>query len=172
MSSVFERNRDLSDVEWISTARKIRLEIDGIVRSEKVFFKSIKFSHANKLCDHAANLVHHVKDAYRWYPNTPKAVIKRKEFLKMAEEECWHIVEDVQNAVDGGMGISANRFDGLAVMLDTEIGLLHDKRKNTKLTGSATIEERIEKKEFELEDLRALVKYVEDEEEELAHSFN
>ncbi len=159
MSGVFERNRDMSRVEWVWTAREIRHEVDSLAKSEKVIPKAARFTHATRLCEHGANLVYEVRRAYLHYPNTPRGVIDRKKYFQRAIDNCWFIVEDLQNIKDEGYPVNVNRFDRIADLLDKEIRLLTSWKRNTKLTGKATIEQRIEQKQLEiaaLQDLAAI----------------
>lgn len=156
MSGVFERNRDMSKVEWVWCAREIRHEVDRLARSEKVIPKSLRFSHGLRLCDHAAGLVSAVRSAYLRYPNTATGVIERKRYLQEALDECWMIVEDLQNLKDEGFPVNLNDTDRVVDLLDHEVSLLRSWKNNTRLTGKAPIEERIAKKQAELDELRAL----------------
>jgi hypothetical protein len=156
MSGVYVRNRSLSELQWIMTAKEIRKEIDQIAHSEKVIPKSWRFTHALPLCEEAKNLVHHTRRAYDRYPNTAKNVRERKEFLTLALDDCYDLVDDLQELKDVGLPINLNRFKKVADMLDAEIGMLKGLRKNTRLTGKAPVEERIAKLEMQLADLRGL----------------
>ena len=156
MSGVYERNRSMSELQWVMTARKIRVEIDQIAHSEKVVPKSWRFTHAVPLCKAAKNLVHHTRRAYNRYPSTAKNVRKRKKFLKKVIDDCYDLVDDLQELKDAGLPVNLNRLKKVADMLEEEIGLLKGLKKNTKLTGKASIEERMAKLEMELEDLRKL----------------
>lgn len=49
MSGVYKRNRTESELQWVMTARKIRIEIDQLAHSEKVIPKSWRFTHALRL---------------------------------------------------------------------------------------------------------------------------
>jgi len=156
MSTVYERNRSLSELQWIMTARKIRIEIDQIAHSEKVIPKSWRFTHAVRLCDIAADLVHHTRAAYDRYPSSALALRERKHFVQLAIDDCYYLVDDLQNLKDVGLPINLNRFERIAELLDQEIGLLKGLKRNARLTGSKTVEERMAKLEMELADLQAL----------------
>ena len=52
--------------------------------------------------------------------------------------------------------MNANRFEGLAAMVEEEIKLLKGARKNVRVTGKKSTEERIAEAEAELERLRSL----------------
>ena len=156
MSGVYERNRDMSRFQWVYDARQIRHEVDRLARSEKVIPKSLRFSHGLRLCDHAARLVECCRKAYDRYPSTARLVLERKHWMQEAIDECWMIVEDLQNLRDEGFPVDLNMFDRVAGLLDEEITLLAKWRNNTKLTGKAPIEERMALKEAEIDDLRAL----------------
>ena len=156
MSTVFQRNRDMSKLEWVWCAREIRHEVDSIARSDKIIPKSARFTHATKLCDHAASLVYNVRRAYLRYPNTPRGVVERKRYFQEAIDDCWFIVEDLQNVKDEGYPINLNRFERVAELLDKEIRILTSWKRNTKLTGKATIEQRIEQKQLEIAALQDL----------------
>jgi hypothetical protein len=156
MSGVFQRNRDMSKLEWVNTAREIRHEVDSLARSEKIIPKAARFTHATRLCDHAAALAYDVRRAYNRYPNTPQGVIDRKRYFQEAIDDCWSIVEDLQNLKDEGYPINLNRFDRVAELLDKELRILTSWKRNTKLTGKATLEQRMEQKQLELASLQEL----------------
>lgn len=52
--------------------------------------------------------------------------------------------------------MNANRFEELAAMVEEEIRLLKGARKNVRVTGKKSTEERIAEAEAELERLRSL----------------
>ena len=156
MSGVYEKDRTLSPLQWMTTARDIRVEIDQIAHSDKIIPKSWRFTHAVPLCKSAKRLVRHTRKAYNRYPNTAKNVRKRKKFLQKAIDDCFDIVDDLQELKDVGLPINLNRFKKVADMLEAEIGLLRGVKNNTRLTGKAPIGERISKLEMELADLRKI----------------
>ena len=157
MSGVYKRNRTESELQWVMTARKIRIEIDQLAHSEKVIPKSWRFTHALRLCEEAASLVHNVRAAYNRYPSTALAVRERKHYLQLAIDDCTYLVEDLQELRDVGLPINLNRFDTIAGLLSDEIALLKNRKNGTRLTGKASPEERMARLEMELADLRGMV---------------
>lgn len=157
MSGVYEKDRSLSEPQWVMTARIIRVEIDQLAHSDKVIPKSWRFTHAVPLCEEARSLVFHVRAAYRRYPNTARLLLQRKDYFKLALDDCDDLVEDLQELKDCGLPINLNRFDRIAGLLNDEIALLTTKYKNAKLIGGKSVEERIAKKEIELAELREVM---------------
>jgi len=82
--------------------------------TEKIIPKVARFTHATRLCDHAAALAYDVRRAYNRYPNTPQGVMERKRYFQKALDDCWFIVEGLQNIKDEGYPINLNRFDRVA----------------------------------------------------------
>lgn len=63
---------------------------------------------------------------------------------------------DMQCLMDIGLPVNANRFEALAGMVEEEIKLLKGARKNVRVTGKKSTDERIAEAEAELERLRSL----------------
>ena len=74
-----------------------------------------------------------------------------EQALQMVQEEIPNLV-----IMDIGLPVNANRFEALAGMVEEEIKLLKGARKNVRVTGKKTTDERIAEAEAELERLRSL----------------
>lgn len=96
MSGVYERNRSQSALEWVKTAHDICNEVDDLCKSEKVITKSRRITFGIRLFDYATSLSEHVRCAYNRYPNTPKGVRDRKDYLQLAIDDCYHIEDLLQ----------------------------------------------------------------------------
>ena len=72
------------------------------------------------------------------------------------EVNCEQLMLDMQCLMDIGLPVNANRFEELAAMVEEEIKLLKGARKNVRVTGKKSTEERIAEAEAELERLRSL----------------
>ena len=72
------------------------------------------------------------------------------------ETDCEQLMLDMQCLMDIGLPVNANRFEALAGMVEEEIKLLKGARKNVRVTGKKTTDERITEAEAELERLRSL----------------
>lgn len=156
LSGVYERNRSTSPLEWVACAREIRKEINKLMRSEKVVFKSMRFTYGTSLFEMARDLTRHTRAAYDRYPNTPRGVLERKEYLQLAIDDCYYLAEELQFLKEDNESLNLNRLTTIADLLDKEIGILKNTKNNTRLTGKQTVDARIEKLEAELADLKEL----------------
>ena len=156
MSGVYERNRSTSALEWMTCAREIRKEINRLVRSEKVVFKSQRFTFGTSLFEIARDLTRHTRAAYDRYPNTPRSVLERKHYLQLAIDDCYYLEEELQFLKEDNEQLNLNRLAAIADLLEMELGELKKAKNNTRLTGKQTVDARIEKLEAELADLKEL----------------
>ena len=104
----------------------------------------------------ARGIVYNVNRADCFYPNTSFNALERKRYLTLAIADCEQLMLDMQCLMDIGLPVNANRFDELAAMVEEEIKLLKGARKNVRVTGKKSTEERIAEAEAELERLRSL----------------
>ncbi len=156
MSGVYERNRNMSPLEWMVCAREIRKEINRLVRSEKVVFKSMRFTFGASLFEMARDLTRHTRAAYDRYPNTPKGVLERKQYFQLAIDDCYYLEEELQFLKEYNASLNLNKLVTIADLLDKEIGILKKTKNNTRLTGKQTVDMRIEKLEMEIADLKEM----------------
>ena len=104
----------------------------------------------------ARGIVYNVNRADCFYPNTSFNALERKRYLTLAIADCEQLMLDMQCLMDIGLPVNANRFEELAAMVEEEIKLLKGARKNVRVTGKKSTEERIAEAEAELERLRSL----------------
>ena len=156
MSNVLKRKRSLSEREFYMNAIRIRVEVTKLMASDKVVPKSYRLMCAVPTVETAKSLVDNVVRADAFYPNTAHNAIYRKHYLTEAIADCYRLVQDVQTLKDVGLPINLNRFAALADMIDREIALLKGTRKSVRLTGDASIDERIALARAEISKLEEL----------------
>ena len=153
MSNVLQRKRSVSDREFYKCAIDIRIELTRIACSESAVPKRYRVILGAPMVDTAKSLVDNIVRSESFYPNTARGVIYRRHYLTLAIADCHRIVQDLQVLKDIGLPVNLNRLTNVADMLDREMALLKGTRKSVKLTGDASIGERIAKARAELEDL-------------------
>lgn len=154
MSGVYVADRKPSACDHMALARAIRVEVTQLMASSKVVPKSYRFLLAVPAVETARELVCNIETAELFYPSTPHGVKWRKHYLTLAIGNCYHLVQDLQTVRDIGLPVNVNRFERIAGMLDKEADTLRGRRHNTKLTGSLTLAQKIEKMEAELAEMR------------------
>ena len=112
--------------------------------------------HAVPTVETARSIVYNVNRADCFYPNSSFNALERKRYLTLAIADCEQLMLDMQCLMDIGLPVNANRFEALAGMVEEEIKLLKGARKNVRVTGKKTTDERIAEAEAELERLRSL----------------
>ena len=157
MSEVHARNRNISQFEFYNTALKIYVEVSKLAHSDKILPKSWRFTHAVPLVDMARSLVYNVNRADQYYPNTAHNVIKRRDYLTLAVADCEQLAIEFGLLPQLGLPINMNRFEQIADMIESEIALLKGARKNVRLTGRQSVEQRIGGLEEQIAELRALL---------------
>ena len=136
MSGVYQRNREVSEYKFFTQAIAIRVEVNKLMASSSVVPKAYRLLNAVPTVETARSILYNVNRADCFYPNTSFNALERKRYLTLA--------------------VNANRFEGLAAMVEEEIRLLKGARKNVRVTGKKSTEERIAEAEAELERLRSL----------------
>ena len=156
MSEVHARNRNVSQFEFYNTALEIYVEVSKVAHSDKVLPKSWRFTHAVPLVDMARSLVYNVNRADQFYPNTAHNVIARRDYLTLAIADAEQLAIEFGLLPKLGLPINMNRFEGIAELIETEIALLKGARKNVRLVGRQSIEQRIGGLEEQIAELRAI----------------
>lgn len=156
MSEVHARNRSVSQFEFYNTALKIYVEVSKLVHSDKILPKSWRFTHAVPLVDMARSLVYNINRADQFYPNTAHNVTQRRHFLTLAVADAEQLAIEFGLLPQLGLPVNMNRFGAIADMIEREIGLLKGARKNVRLTGRQSVDQRIAGLEEQIAELRAL----------------
>lgn len=156
VSGVYQRNREVSEYKFFTQAIAIRVEVNKLMASSSVVPKAYRLLNAVPTVETARGIVYNVNRADCFYPNTSFNALERKRYLTLAIADCEQLMLDMQCLMDIGLPVNANRFEGLAAMVEEEIRLLKGARKNVRVTGKKSTEERIAEAEAELERLRSL----------------
>ena len=156
VSGVYQRNREVSEYKFFTQAIAIRVEVNKLMASSSVVPKAYRLLNAVPTVETARCIVYNVNRADCFYPNTSFNALERKRYLTLAIADCEQLMLDMQCLMDIGLPVNANRFEELAAMVEEEIKLLKGARKNVRVTGKKSTEERIAEAEAELERLRSL----------------
>ena len=156
VSGVYQRNREVSEYKFFTQAIAIRVEVNKLMASSSVVPKAYRLLNAVPTVETARSIVYNVNRADCFYPNTSFNALERKRYLTLAIADCEQLMLDMQCLMDIGLPVNANRFEELAGMVEEEIKLLKGARKNVRVTGKKSTEERIAEAEAELERLRSL----------------
>ena len=156
VSGVYQRNREVSEYKFFTQAIAIRVEVNKLMASSSVVPKAYRLLNAVPTVETARSIVYNVNRADGFYPNSSFNALERKRYLTLAIADCEQLMLDMQCLMDIGLPVNANRFEALANMVDEEIKLLKGARKNVRVTGKKSTEERIAEAEAELERLRSL----------------
>lgn len=156
VSGVYQRNREVSEYKFFTQAIAIRVEVNKLMASSSVVPKAYRLLNAVPTVETARGIVYNVNRADCFYPNTSFNALERKRYLTLAIADCEQLMLDMQCLMDIGLPVNANRFEELAAMVEEEIKLLKGARKNVRVTGKKSTEERIAEAEAELERLRSL----------------
>ena len=156
VSGVYQRNREVSEYKFFTQAIAIRVEVNKLMASSSVVPKTYRLLNAVPTVETARSIVYNVNRADCFYPNTSFNALERKRYLTLAIADCEQLMLDMQCLMDIGLPVNANRFEELAAMVEEEIRLLKGARKNVRMTGKKSAEERIAEAEAELERLRSL----------------
>lgn len=156
VSGVYQRNREVSEYKFFTQAIAIRVEVNKLMASSSVVPKAYRLLNAVPTVETARSIVYNVNRADCFYPNSSFNALERKRYLTLAIADCEQLMLDMQCLMDIGLPVNANRFEELAAMVEEEIRLLKGARKNVRVTGKKTTEERIAEAEAELERLRSL----------------
>ena len=156
VSGVYQRNREVSEYKFFTQAIAIRVEVNKLMASSSVVPKAYRLLNAVPTVETARSIVYNVNRADCFYPNSSFNALERKRYLTLAIADCEQLMLDMQCLMDIGLPVNANRFEELAAMVEEEIRLLKGARKNVRVTGKKSTEERIAEAEAELERLRSL----------------
>ena len=156
MSEVHARSRSLSQYEFYNTALKIYVEVSRLAHSDKVIPKSWRFTHALPLVELARSLVRNINRADQFYPNTAHNVQKRRDHLTLAVADAEQLVIEL-GLLPQLLPVAVSRFQRVADLVESEIGLLKGARKNVRLVGRQSVEQRIAGLEEQIAELRALL---------------
>ena len=143
MSGVYQRNREVSEYKFFTQAIAIRVEVNKLMASSSVVPKAYRLLNAVPTVETARSIVYNVNRADCFYPNSSFNALERKRYLTLAIADCEQLMLDMQCLMDIGLPVNANRFEALAGMVEEEIKLLKGARKNVRVTGKKTTDERI-----------------------------
>ena len=143
MSGVYQRNRTVSEYKFFTQAIAIRVEVNKLMASSSVVPKAYRLLNAVPTVETARSIVYNVNRADCFYPNSSFNALERKRYLTLAIADCEQLMLDMQCLMDIGLPVNANRFEALAGMVEEEIKLLKGARKNVRVTGKKTTDERI-----------------------------
>ena len=130
--------------------------MNRIALNEKVIPKRYRITNAVPLIDMARSCVYNVNRADQFYPNSSFNVLQRRKYLSLAVADCEQLCLELQSLIEMGRPIDVNKLEPLVEMVEKEIALLKGTRKNVKLVGKQTVEEKIRDAEQELSRLRDL----------------
>ena len=167
MSNVYARKRSVSDFEFYSLALSIKVEVNRIALKEKVIPKRYRFTNAMPLIEMARSCVYNINRADQFYPNSSANVLERRKYLSLAIADVEMLCIELQTLIDMGRpddpskppainAIDISKLEPIVEMAEREIALLKGARKNVKLVGKQSAQDRIEAAEAELERLRDL----------------
>ena len=156
MSQVYARKRSISEFEFFNTALKIKVEVNRIALNEKILPKRYRITNAVPLIDMARNCVYNINRSDQFYPNSSFNVLQRRKYLSLAVADCEQLCLELQSLIEMGRPIDVNKLEPLVDMVEQEIALLKGARKNVKLVGKQSVEEKIRDAEQELSRLRDL----------------
>lgn len=124
MSSVYQRNREVSEYKFFTQAIAIRVEVNKLMASSSVVPKAYRLLNAVPTVETARSIVYNVNRADCFYPNSSFNALERKRYLTLAIADCEQLMLDMQCLMDIGLPVNANRFEELAAMVEEEIKLL------------------------------------------------
>ena len=156
MSGVHQRNRQLSEYEFYHKAVAIRVEVTKLMASQNVVPKSYRFLLSVPSVETARSVVYNITRANAFYPSNSANALERRKYLTLAIADCEQLLQDFQCLLDLGLSVNANRFQAVVEDIDAEIGLLKGARKNVKVAGAQSVEDRITAARDEIERLSAL----------------
>jgi hypothetical protein len=167
VSQVYARKRSVSEFEFYTLALAIKVEVNRIALREKVIPKRYRLTNAIPLIDMARNAVYNINRADQFYPNSSFNVLERRKYLTLAIADIEMLCIELQTLIEMGRpddpskppainAIDINKLEPLVDMVEREIALLKGARKNVKLVGKQSTQDRIEAAEAELERLRGL----------------
>lgn len=156
MSGVYARKRSISEYEFFNTALAIKVEVNRIALNEKIIPKRYRITNAVPLIDMARSCVYNINRSDQFYPNSSFNVLQRRKYLSLAVADCEQLCLELQSLIEMGLPIDVSKLETLVNMVEKEIALLKGARKNVKLVGKQSVEDKIHDAEEELERLRGL----------------
>lgn len=163
MSGVYARKRSISDYEFYNTARIIKLQVNKLMLNERYVPKRYRFTNAIPAIEMARSIVYNINRADQFYPNSSFNVLQRRKYLSLAIADCEQICLELQDMIDMELGIkeqlkcrqdAPNKIEELIDSIEREIALLKGARKNVRIIGKQSTEEKIRDTEEELQRLR------------------
>lgn len=154
--SVYQRNRKLSEYEFYTQAIAIRVQVNKLMASSSVVPKAYRLLNAVPTVETARSVVYNINRADQFYPNTSFNVLERRKYLTLAIADCEQLVQDFQCLLEIGLPVDAGKFNEVVDAIEVEIGLLKGARKNVKLLGKLSAQEKIEEAQAEIDRLRAV----------------
>ncbi len=158
MSSVYERNRSVSNFDFYTDSLAIRVEVNRI--AAKGIDKTYRFILGVPMAQTAYSLVHNINRADSFYPNTTINVQERRKYLTLAVADCEQLCLDLQCAIDMGQPVKVSKLEDLIALVEKTIAEIKGARKKVKLITKEPLEHRIEAAEAELQRLRDIEREV------------
>ena len=158
MSSVYERNRSVSNFDFYTDSLAIRVEVNRI--AAKGMDKTYRFILGVPMAQTAYSLVHNINRADSFYPNTTINVQERRKYLTLAVADCEQLCLDLQCAIDMGQPVKVSKLEDLIALVEKTIAEIKGARKKVKLITKEPLEHRIEAAEAELQRLRDIEREV------------
>ena len=158
MSSVYERNRSVSNFDFYTDSLAIRVEVNRI--AAKGIDKTYRFILGVPMAQTAYSLVHNINRADSFYPNTTINVQERRKYLTLAVADCEQLCLDLQCTIDMGQPVKVSKLEDLIALVAKTIAEIKGARKKVKLITKEPLERRIEAAEAELQRLRDIEREV------------
>lgn len=158
MSSVYERNRSVSNFDFYTDSLAIRVEVNRI--AAKGIDKTYRFILGVPMAQTAYSLVHNINRADSFYQNTTINVQERRKYLTLAVADCEQLCLDLQCATDMGQPVKVSKLEDLIALVEKTIAEIKGARKKVKLITKEPLEHRIEAAEAELQRLRDIEREV------------
>ena len=156
MSNVYQRKRSISEYEFFNTALKVKVEANRIALNESIIPKRYRLTNGLPLVDMARSAVYNINRADQFYPNSSFNVLQRRKYLSLAIADCEQLCLELQSLLEMGRPIDVAKLEPLIDLVEQEVALLKGARKNVKLVGKQSVEDKIRDAEQELDRLRGL----------------
>lgn len=156
MSSVYERKRELSAYQFYTNAIDLYAEVTRLASNDSIVPKRRRMVFGNSMVQTARSILYNITRADAFYPNNSANVLKRREYLTLAIADCEMLCHDLECLKTLRPETDLNRLGRFLELVTEEIGLLKGARKNVRIIGKQSHEDRIEAAEAELSRLRDL----------------
>ena len=156
VSTVYQRDRKASNFEYFSRAVAIRNEITRLMASERVCPKRYRLLIGVPTVNTARELVYFCNKADSFYPSNSFNVLERKRYLTLAVAACDQLTQDLECLNNLDVVKDKGCLERVSAMIGDEVAALKGFRKNVRLLGKQTVEDRISAMRGELERLHAL----------------